>query len=111
AGHGRGRHRPRRDPPDPGAPPRGPRPGPQHARRLEPRGHPGDHRVDPDDELVQAVRTAAAGGTYLNPRLGAALAAAPPAPTGPPDDLTEREAEVLRLIALGHTTTEIAGML
>ena len=64
-----------------------------------------------DDELVQAVKTAAAGGTYLNPRLGAALAAAPPVPTGPPDDLTEREAEVLRLIALGHTNTEIAGML
>jgi two-component system response regulator NreC len=64
-----------------------------------------------DDELVQAVETAAAGGTYLNPRLGAALAAAPPAPTGPPDHLTEREAEILRLIALGHTNTEIAGML
>jgi two-component system response regulator NreC len=64
-----------------------------------------------DDELVTAVRTAAAGGTYLNPRLGAALAAAPPQPPGPPDDLTEREAEVLRLIALGHTNAEIAGML
>jgi two-component system response regulator NreC len=64
-----------------------------------------------DDELVQAVRTAAAGGTYLNPRLGALLAAAPPVPPGPPDDLTAREAEVLRLIALGHTNTEIAGKL
>jgi|SRR4051794_37987990 two-component system response regulator NreC len=64
-----------------------------------------------DDELVKAVQTAADGGTYLNPRVGAALAAAPPAATGPPDDLTEREAEVLRLIALGHTNTEIAGML
>ena len=31
-----------------------------------------------DDELVEAVRRAAAGETYLNPRLGAALAAAPP---------------------------------
>jgi two-component system response regulator NreC len=64
-----------------------------------------------DDELVQAVRTAAGGGTYLNPRLGALLAAAPPTPPGPPDDLTAREAEVLRLIALGHTNTEIAGKL
>jgi two-component system response regulator NreC len=64
-----------------------------------------------DDELVQAVRTAADGGTYLNPRLGALLAAAPPTPPGPPDDLTAREAEVLRLIALGHTNTEIAGKL
>ena len=61
-----------------------------------------------DSELVQAVRLAADGQTYLNPRLGAQLAATP---TGPPDDLTEREVEVLRLIALGHTNTEIAGTL
>ena len=61
-----------------------------------------------DDELVDAVRRVAEGGTYLNPRLGAILAAAPPEPTGPPDDLTEREVEVLRLIALGHTNAEIA---
>ena len=64
-----------------------------------------------DDELVQAVRAAADGETYLNPRLGAKLAAAPPEPLGPPDDLTEREAEILRLIALGHTNTEIAQQL
>jgi two-component system, NarL family, response regulator NreC len=64
-----------------------------------------------DDELIQAIRLAAAGDTYLNPRLGAKLAAQPPAPAGPPDDLTEREVEVLRLIALGHTNTEIAGQL
>jgi two-component system response regulator NreC len=62
-------------------------------------------------ELVEAVRLAARGETYLNPRLGARLAAAPPQPAGPPDDLTEREIEVLRLIALGHTNTEIAGQL
>jgi two-component system response regulator NreC len=64
-----------------------------------------------DEELLQAVRLAAEGQTYLNPRLGARLAAEPPAPTGPPDDLTEREVEVLRLIALGHTNSEIAGHL
>jgi two-component system response regulator NreC len=64
-----------------------------------------------DDELVEAVRRVAAGDTYLNPSLGARLAAAPPEPAGPPDDLTEREVEVLRLIALGHTNTEIAGQL
>jgi two-component system response regulator NreC len=61
-----------------------------------------------DDELVDAIRRVADGATYLNPRLGAVLAAAPPEPSGPPDDLTEREVEVLRLIALGHTNTEIA---
>jgi two-component system response regulator NreC len=64
-----------------------------------------------DSELVEAVRRAAAGETYLNPRLGAALAAAPAAASGHPDDLTEREVEVLRLIALGHTNVEIAGQL
>jgi two-component system, NarL family, response regulator NreC len=64
-----------------------------------------------DDELVDAVRAAAAGGTYLNPRLGAALATAPAEPQGPPDDLTARELDVLRLVALGHTNPEIAGQL
>jgi two-component system response regulator NreC len=64
-----------------------------------------------DSELVEAVRRAAVGETYLNPRLGAALAAAPLAPSGPPDDLTQREAEVLRLIALGHTNAEIGAQL
>jgi len=61
-----------------------------------------------DDELVNAVRLAGEGKTYLHPRLGAALAAAP---EGPPDDLTEREVDVLRLIALGHTNNEIAEQL
>jgi two-component system, NarL family, response regulator NreC len=64
-----------------------------------------------DAELVSAVRAAADGRTYLNPELGARMAAAPPAPEGPPDDLTERELEILRLIALGHTNTEIGGQL
>jgi two-component system response regulator NreC len=64
-----------------------------------------------DDELVQAVRLAADGGTYLTPSLGARLAAEPPAPAGPPDDLSARELEVLTLIALGHTNGEIATQL
>jgi two-component system, NarL family, response regulator NreC len=64
-----------------------------------------------DAELVQAVRAAAEGRTYLNPELGAKLAAAPPEPAGPPDDLTEREVEILRLIALGHTNAEIGKQL
>ena len=61
-----------------------------------------------DAELVQAVRSAAAGQTYLQPALGALLAAEPD-PTE--DSLSEREVEVLRLIALGHTNAEIAEQL
>jgi two-component system response regulator NreC len=61
-----------------------------------------------DEELLEAIRLAAAGETYLNPRLGARLATAP---AGPPDDLSQRELEVLRLIALGHTNGEIAQQL
>ncbi len=64
-----------------------------------------------DAELVEAVRRAAAGETYLNPSLGAKLAAAPPPVTGNPDDLSPREVEVLRLIALGHTNAEIGEQL
>jgi two-component system, NarL family, response regulator NreC len=62
-------------------------------------------------KLVQAVRAAAEGRTYLNPELGARMAAAPPEPSGPPDDLTEREVEILKLIALGHTNAEIGKQL
>jgi two-component system response regulator NreC len=61
-----------------------------------------------DSELVEAVRRAAAGQTYLNPQLGARMAAEPAAGAGPPDDLSPREVEVLRMIALGHTNAEIA---
>jgi two-component system response regulator NreC len=64
-----------------------------------------------DAELVQAIRSAAEGGTYLNPGLGARMAAAPAQPAGRPDDLTEREVEILRLIALGHTNAEIGAKL
>jgi two-component system, NarL family, response regulator NreC len=58
-------------------------------------------------ELVEAIRTAIAGGTYLNPALGARLATEGSAES-PPGGLSAREAEVLRMIALGHTNAEIA---
>jgi two-component system response regulator NreC len=64
-----------------------------------------------DEELLEAIRLAANGENYLNPRLGAKLAAQPAQPSTPPDDLSDRETEVLRLIALGHTNTEIAQQL
>jgi len=59
-----------------------------------------------DAELVQAVRSAAAGDTYLQPALGARLAAG--ADLRSSDELSERERDVLRLIALGHTNAEVA---
>lgn len=58
-------------------------------------------------DLVQAVRLAHQGRTYLSPSLGARIAAA----GDPPDGLAERELEVLRLLALGYTNAEIAGQL
>jgi two-component system response regulator NreC len=61
-----------------------------------------------ETELVQAVRLAAQGRTYLNPELGARLAAEAPSASGLPDHLSAREVEVLRLIAFGHTNGEIA---
>jgi len=64
-----------------------------------------------NDELAQAIRMAVEGRTYLHPELGAKLAAEPPPPAGPPDDLTEREVEILRLIALGYTNAEIGKQL
>jgi two-component system response regulator NreC len=63
-----------------------------------------------DAELVEAVRLAAQEQPYLHPKLGARLATEPEE-EGPPDDLSEREVEVLRLIALGHTNAEIAAQL
>lgn len=62
-------------------------------------------------ELVDAVRAVAGGDTYINPQLGARLAAEPAAPPGPPDDLTPREVEVLGLLALGYMNPEIADRL
>ncbi len=62
-----------------------------------------------EEELVEAIKRAAVGDTYLNPRLGARVAAEPP--PGPPDGLSGREVDVLRLIALGHTNAEIGEQL
>ena len=61
-----------------------------------------------DAELVKAVHLAAEGQTYLQPDLGARLAAETNAPK---DDLSQRELEILRYIALGHTNVEIAEQL
>jgi two-component system, NarL family, response regulator NreC len=62
-----------------------------------------------DTELVTAVRLAARGEEYISPRVASGLEALHRATNG--DRLTGRETEIMRLIALGHTSIEIAGKL
>ncbi|HLY86529.1 MAG TPA: response regulator transcription factor [Gaiellaceae bacterium] len=66
-----------------------------------------------DTEVVAAVREVAGGGRYVNPELGARLVAADAeaARLAEADPLSDREREVLRLLALGHTNQEIAKQL
>ncbi len=63
-----------------------------------------------DEEVVGAIRDVAGGGRYVHPTLGARLVAADAEERAraEADPLTEREREVLRLLALGHTNQEIA---
>jgi DNA-binding NarL/FixJ family response regulator len=66
-----------------------------------------------DAELVAAVREVARGGRYVNPELGARLVAADADARrrAEEDPLSDREREVLHLLALGHTNQEIAARL
>jgi DNA-binding NarL/FixJ family response regulator len=66
-----------------------------------------------DTEVVDAVRAVAAGNRYLHPALGARLIAAESEERkrAASDPLSDREREVLRLLALGHTNQEIAAQL
>jgi two-component system, NarL family, response regulator NreC len=66
-----------------------------------------------DTEVVAAIREVAGGGRYVHPALGARLAAAEAEERAraDADPLSDREREVMRLLALGHTNQEIAKML
>jgi DNA-binding NarL/FixJ family response regulator len=66
--------------------------------------------------LVQAIRTVVGGGLYVDPAIAGNMQRAAPRRSGRPSDgaaldLTAREAEVLKLVALGYTNKEIAGRL
>jgi len=66
-----------------------------------------------DEEVVTAVREVASGSNYVHPALGARLIAAEAKEraAADADPLSDREREVLRLLALGHTNQEIAEQL
>jgi DNA-binding NarL/FixJ family response regulator len=66
------------------------------------------------DELVRAIRIVAAGGTYVDPAVAGPLVAAQrrhSPGTVPAVSLSEREVEVIRLVAQGHTSKEMANNL
>jgi two-component system, NarL family, response regulator NreC len=66
-----------------------------------------------DTEVVAAIREVAGGRSYVHPAVGAKLIAAETAEArrAQEDPLSDREREVLRLLALGHTNQEIAAQL
>lgn len=66
------------------------------------------------EELPRAVRIVAAGGTYIDPSIAGSLVATqhiPSAGSMPTESLSEREVEVIRLVAQGHTSKEMANNL
>lgn len=73
-------------------------------------------KQSPSSELVRAVRAVAAGGTYLDRALAAAGRASPsspppPTPAPPGEPISEREEQILRLVASSHSNREIASAL
>jgi DNA-binding NarL/FixJ family response regulator len=71
------------------------------------RGYVPKHASDRD--LIEAIRCVAAGDRWVDPKLGAQLVVADGVPGL--DPISDRERDVLHLLALGHTNTEIGGKL
>lgn len=62
------------------------------------------------DELCRAIKAAASGQVQLSPQAAARLMREIKSPDSP-EKLTERETEVLRLLAMGYSNKQIAGEL
>jgi len=65
-------------------------------------------KQSPSAELLRAIRAAASGGRYLDPALPTLTEPRDPRRRAATPLITERETEVLRLVAIGHSNKEIA---
>jgi len=65
-------------------------------------------KQSPSTELLHAIRTAASGGRYLDPGLSPPLYPRDPRRRASTPTITDREAEVLRMMAVGHSNKDIA---
>jgi len=71
-------------------------------------------KQSPAAEIIHAIRAVAGGGTYIDPTLAASMVGpfvGREGGTAPPTGLSEREEEVVSLIAQGYSNKEIAARL